>query len=151
MKGKKLTLDVGCGPTKCGDVNIDIKKNVGPTVVADACALPFPDKIFSRVTAHNVLEHIVNYEQALHELQRVASGTVEVRLDTTFSLANWLHPEHEWIAINFRLYRRPWILRAIMSPLKLLSGTLPAKIISWVVSWTLRWRTTGLNPNHFHS
>lgn len=140
-----LTLDVGCGLAKLGDINIDINKQVRPTIVAHACALPFPNQTFSLVTAFNVLEHIVDYKGALRELRRIGNGNVKIRLDNTLSPVNWLHPEHEWITIGSCFYRRPWVLRILTRPLKLLANTLLGKLLSWTVSWTLRWTVKGLN------
>ena len=54
--------------------------SLGHTVVADATALPYPDASFDRIIAAEVLEHIVDDEQAIAELARVLrpGGTIAV-------------------------------------------------------------------------
>lgn len=133
-----LTLDVGCGLVKRADITIDIDGRVNPTIIADICNLPLKNNIIDLTIAYNVLEHIVNYQHALRELRRV-SKRVKVRMDATLSLVNWYHPEHEWVAINGRFYRRPWPLRVITRPLKKLLYTPSGKTVTRIMSKTYRW------------
>lgn len=133
-----LTLDVGCGLTKRADVTVDVVKCVKPTIVADVCNLPFRNNAFDLAIAYNVLEHVVNYQQGLRELRRV-SKRIEVRVDATFSLVNWYHPEHKWVAINGRFYLRPLPLRVITRPLKRLLYTRFGKLVTRIMSKTYRY------------
>ena len=49
-----------------------------PTVLADACKMPFPDKAFDFVIAFHVLEHVPDPAAFLNELQRVGkAGYIE--------------------------------------------------------------------------
>jgi predicted SAM-dependent methyltransferase len=53
-----LILDVGCGNAKKGTIGIDIDREVGPDVVADAIALPFKGETFDKVISVQCLEHL---------------------------------------------------------------------------------------------
>ncbi len=90
MKSSDLVLDVGSGssPHPAADVllerYLDPKHRYSamvvdrPTVLADACKMPFPDKAFDFVIAFHVLEHVPNPASFLRELQRVGkAGYIE--------------------------------------------------------------------------
>jgi ubiquinone/menaquinone biosynthesis C-methylase UbiE len=100
-----LSLDVGCGNRKMGDVNVDIRREVKPDVVCDIHHLPFKDDQFSHVYCYHVLEHKgINPAKALKELLRVSNGIVEIQVP------HWLSPnakkdkEHT----NFHVMHRKW-------------------------------------------
>jgi len=90
IKSDALVLDVGSGsnPHPAADVllekYVDITHRYAPlvadrpTVLADACKMPFKDKAFDYVIAFHVLEHINKPELFLNELQRVGkAGYIE--------------------------------------------------------------------------
>lgn len=90
IKPSDLVLDVGSGsnPHPAADVllerYLDPKHRYGPmlidrpTVLADACKMPFADKTFDFAIAFHVLEHVPNPEALLNELQRVSkAGYIE--------------------------------------------------------------------------
>lgn len=86
-----LVLDVGSGgsPHPAADVLLDKFAHTShrhysplivdrPTVLADACRMPFPDKAFDFVIAFHILEHMPNPVSFLSELQRVGkAGYIE--------------------------------------------------------------------------
>lgn len=85
-----IVLDVGSGsnPHPAADVllerYIDPKHRYSPmvidrpTVLADACRMPFRDKAFDFVIAFHVLEHVADPASFLKELQRVGkAGYIE--------------------------------------------------------------------------
>jgi len=88
---KALVLDVGSGSNPHPAADILLEKYVDsthrhgsdlvadrPTVLADACHMPFRDKRFDFVLAFHVLEHTPNPEAFLRELQRVGkAGYIE--------------------------------------------------------------------------
>lgn len=90
IKRSDLVLDVGSGssPHPAADVllerYLDPKHRYSamvidrPTVLADACKMPFPDKAFDFVIAFHVLEHVPDPASFLQELQRVGkAGYIE--------------------------------------------------------------------------
>jgi len=90
------TLDVGCGATPRGDVNIDLfpnnkeqsilpydPKRIKNFIKADAENLPFRDKTFKKVYAIHVLEHLKNPFKALNEWKRVAK-IILIRLPSAY-------------------------------------------------------------------
>jgi ubiquinone/menaquinone biosynthesis C-methylase UbiE len=85
-----LILDVGCGPTPRGDVNVDFWTGYTPHTMrkinpqntqnflkVDAHFLPFKDQSFDIAISFHVLEHLENPFKALNEMRRVAK---EVRI-----------------------------------------------------------------------
>jgi len=64
-------LDVGCGPSPRGTVNIDLNPKFKPTVVAEATWLPFNSSVFDGVYLSHLLEHVINPERILREAHRV--------------------------------------------------------------------------------
>src|SRR5438132_10142354 len=90
IKPSDLVLDVGSGdsPHPAADVLLERYLNPKhryspmvvdrPTVLADACKMPFPDKAFDYVIAFHVLEHVNDPASFLLELQRVGkAGYIE--------------------------------------------------------------------------
>lgn len=90
IKNGDLVLDVGSGsaPHPAADVllerYLDPKHRYTPmvidrpTVLADACRMPFADKAFDFVIAFHVLEHVSDPASFLKELQRVGkAGYIE--------------------------------------------------------------------------
>jgi hypothetical protein len=78
------SLNVGCGSDPWGDVRVDvafsfITRHFRPTVLADACYLPFKDGGFEVAKASHLLEHLRNPFKALDEVLRVATkGIFEI-------------------------------------------------------------------------
>ncbi|MBK9099383.1 MAG: methyltransferase domain-containing protein [bacterium] len=85
-----LVLDVGSGSNPHPSADVLLEKFVDithrysplvadrPTVLADACKMPFKAKAFDYVIAFDVLEHINTPELFLNELQRIGkAGYIE--------------------------------------------------------------------------
>jgi SAM-dependent methyltransferase len=66
-------LNIGCGYLKLENaINIDIDERCNPDQVVDVTkGLPFPDNHFDFVYAHQVLEHIFDWEKLMLEIWRV--------------------------------------------------------------------------------
>lgn len=86
-----LTLDVGCGSTPRGTVNVDLLVKGGDPhvfdvhtipnfVIADAKALPFKNNVFSKTTCFHVLEHVSTDTVIYEEFKRVTNGLIEIRV-----------------------------------------------------------------------
>lgn len=63
-----------------------------PGLVADASALPFPDRSFDTVVLGEILEHMDNPGSAFAEASRVARERVIVSVP----LRGWVDPTHQW-------------------------------------------------------
>jgi hypothetical protein len=90
IKDDALVLDVGSGSNPHPSADVLLEKYVDithrysplvadrPTILADACKMPFKDKAFDYVIAFHVLEHINTPELFLNELQRIGkAGYIE--------------------------------------------------------------------------
>lgn len=85
-------LDVGCGASPTGTVNVDLMLNghdlkwdINPNgyanfVKATAECLPFIDNVFEEVYCSHLLEHLDHPDLALAELLRVSKKTVRILL-----------------------------------------------------------------------
>jgi SAM-dependent methyltransferase len=85
---------------------------------ANALELPFADNTFDRVIVSEVLEHIWDDEQALHEISRVirpggrVAATVPTRWPERVSWAlNWRY--HDTPGGHVRIYRQPELVKKI--------------------------------------
>ena len=124
LKPGMSILDVGCGP---GTITVDFAELVAPGrvvgmdaapdvisqasalgsraefVVGDAYALPFVDREFDVVHAHQVLQHLARPVDALREWRRVA-GLVAVREVDYAGIV--IHPLSEGLRAWADLYQR---------------------------------------------
>ncbi len=78
----ETVLELGCGAGLQRNlfkswVGLDIAKACKPTIVADACHLPFKDNSFEAVIGINFIEHVEDKEKLIKECVRVARATVK--------------------------------------------------------------------------
>ena len=86
-----MRLDVGCGNTPSGDVNVDlpgsdrhrdgiklVTKKIPNFIYASAYALPFRNNSFDEVVSFHLLEHLEVPLAALREMTRVSKSVVTV-------------------------------------------------------------------------
>jgi SAM-dependent methyltransferase len=100
---RESCLDVGCGNTPHGTVNVDLYIEKTPDrldgsildpgkiknlVRADCCHLPFPDCSFKTVCCFHVIEHIKNPLKLIRELYRVAESHIVVKCPHRYSIAD---------------------------------------------------------------
>lgn len=81
-----MKLNLGCGKDIMpGYVNIDRKPYPGVTVMDITKPLPFPDDSVDHILAHDVLEHILHWEDVVAECLRVLrfGGVLEVHVPHT--------------------------------------------------------------------
>lgn len=69
------SLNVCKGRSTAGDIQIDIVKNLQPTIIADLFHLPFPDKSFDTVICDPPFDYYGSLKW-IHELRRVASKRI---------------------------------------------------------------------------
>lgn len=89
-----MLLNVGCGASDVGDVNVDLfrvgnplqcctpynGKNIRTFVQADAHKLPFKDKCFDETLCDNTLEHCLCPYEVMREMIRVTKNQIEIWL-----------------------------------------------------------------------
>jgi ubiquinone/menaquinone biosynthesis C-methylase UbiE len=85
-----LTLDVGCGGKKRGNIGIDLQKTSAVDIIADAHSLPFKQGVFSYCYIFSVLEHVKDPLCTLREIRRVLKpgGKLKI-LVPSWSLAKY--------------------------------------------------------------
>lgn len=89
------SLNVGCGGDQWGDVRVDLgfsfitDETFRPTILADACSLPFKDGLFEVVKASHVLEHLNNPSKALNEILRVATREIVLKFPKEHDVLPW--------------------------------------------------------------
>jgi len=90
-RSRALTLDVGCGASPRGTVNVDRLipnsdrhiidvSSIPNLVVADAHYLPFKNKAFEKTFCFHMMEHIQNNIQVHNEFKRITLRNIEVRV-----------------------------------------------------------------------
>jgi len=82
LKSKTISLDVGCGDDKKGDIGVDIRREKSVDVIADCYNLPFRDNVFDEVLSTTLLEHCLNPFQALKEQVRVLKKGGNLKCET---------------------------------------------------------------------
>jgi len=92
-------LNLGCGwDYRDGWHNVDIRESVNPDEVVDLDVRPWPwpDNHFEHVRAWNVLEHVEDFHETLHELHRVVQpgGTIAVAFPHPAGRSQWVDPTH---------------------------------------------------------
>lgn len=92
--------NLGCGDDyREGWHNVDVRDSVecDEVVDLDGTPWPWPDDTFRHVLMDNVIEHLDNRLDALHELHRVVEpmGTIVLRFPHWNSPGHWSTPSHQ--------------------------------------------------------
>lgn len=87
MKPSYLTLNIGCGADKFGEVRLDQPKQflnyaMQPNILGDACHLPFQDHVFDMVKFTSVIEHLHDPTKGLEEAMRVCRKHLVIAFPT---------------------------------------------------------------------
>jgi len=121
-----LLLDIGCGHSPHGTVNVDRfinatahrsldqrrvddadldVKNIPNFVCADACYLPFKDNVFDEAFSSHTLEH-TDGEKMFREMVRVSSRKVQVVCPNQFGF------KKKEKALHICVINKKWFVRA---------------------------------------
>lgn len=102
---EKWDLNICCGKTDGGGVNVDIEKHAdipNLVIVDDIYNLPFSTKQFEHVLCSHTIEHVDDPEAFFEELKRV-SNDVTLVIPPLWDLSAVLNIfEHRWIFLTFR-------------------------------------------------
>jgi len=109
------SLNVGCGLDSWGDVRVDVAFtfatwHLAPTVLADACYLPFKDGSFEVTKANHLLEHLENPFKALNEMLRVSTKRIILSFPTQYDVLPWFISNIFPIP-NFSALQLPYLTR----------------------------------------
>lgn len=85
------------------------EKGLGPVLLGDVTALPFPDGAFALVLATDVIEHVADDRRALAEIRRVLAPGGRLVLTVPAFQALW--GPQDLLAHHQRRYRRGPLLR----------------------------------------
>ena len=106
-------LDVGCGDTPRGNVNVDVvrsrRKRGASFLYASALYLPFRNSCFNLVYSRALLEHLEDPECALKEMFRVSKREVFVIIPHRYFRK---HPKGH-IQFFSTLQVKEWIYRLV--------------------------------------
>lgn len=90
---ESIRLDLGCGPSGSGNVNVDIKRFKQKNFIrADAHHLPFQPQIFDFIQMYEVLEHVNFPYDVLVEVRRClkSGGELEISIPNVWYWKRWL-------------------------------------------------------------
>ena len=90
-----MTLDIGCGRTPKGNVNVDLYQGFEHRekviiIKADAQHLPFKSNVFDKVSSYEVIEHLENPLTLLREMHRVSRDRIMITTPNAFNVNNIL-------------------------------------------------------------
>ena len=121
-----MKLDVGCGPSPRGDVNLDlftgdsphvkgsiVGRNYPNFIIGDAENLPLRSNIFQVVYAFHLIEHLENPIKAMREFERVGNDMVYIKVPS-----NPIHQEYSEHLYSWSLASLTHLLRRIFPSVK---------------------------------
>jgi len=105
LRSRRWDLNICCGRTHGGGVNVDIVKHAhvpNYKQVANVCELPFRDKQFEHTLCSHTIEHVDDPEAFDRELRRV-SENVTYAVPPLWDIGAALNVfEHRWIFFTLR-------------------------------------------------
>lgn len=109
-----MMLDVGCGSSPKGDVNMDLfytrsphtskiiePKEIKNFVIADAHRIPFRNKVFDCVYCSHVLEHLIIPTLCLNEIKRIMKIMVIFKIPNNPILNEYHKHLYSWSKTSF--------------------------------------------------
>lgn len=109
-----MNIDIGCGGSPKGDVNIDLfykksphtsmiikPKKIKNFVIADANKIPFRNEVFYCVYCFHVLEHLINPTNCLKEIKRIMKFMVIFKVPNNPILIEYHKHLYSWSITSF--------------------------------------------------
>lgn len=104
IKDKKWDLNICCGKTDGGGINVDIVKhaNLPKLVIVDVYNLPFKDDCFNTVLCSHTIEHVFKPEEFYKEMKRVGKNITLILPPLWDFTAAFNLIEHRWVFLTFK-------------------------------------------------
>jgi SAM-dependent methyltransferase len=120
LRSRRWDLNVSCGRTDGGGLNVDVVRHAALpnfALVADVCRLPYPDGAFAHVLSSHTIEHLPDPAAFYRELRRVGRRVTLLvpplwDLGAAFNLL-----EHRWLFLTFRTRHDDRLPRFVRLPL----------------------------------
>jgi len=110
-----LILDIGCGASPIGTVNMDLFYDVSPHtpkkinprrcrnfIIGDACNLPFKSSSFEIIHASHILEHLSVPTNCIIEVKRVTKKYAIFKVPNNPSVTEYHEHLYSWSIYSFR-------------------------------------------------
>ena len=126
LKRQTWDLNVCCGKTDGGGVNVDIVQHAGVpnlVLVDDIYRLPFQDGQFETVLCSHTMEHVERPLDFYRELKRVGREVTIVV------------PPLWDLSAAFNLFEHKWIFLSLNTEHRELRNYVPMPLASWVHRW----------------
>lgn len=98
-------LNIGCGAMRLKGINIDVRRELHPELIADFHFLPFRNSSFDVAFAFDVFEHTLRPEALREEATRVGKNQVFSGIDFDFAKGLW-HADAEHV---YYLNKKTWL------------------------------------------
>jgi SAM-dependent methyltransferase len=134
-EGKDFVLHIGAGATATRYPNcIEFEHKIfrHTNVVGDAHHLPFRDKIFDRVFAFNVFEHLIDPKNAAQEIRRVLKPGGAVAIHTAFLQTLHEAPHHYYNATEYGV--REWFSGFEIEDCRVSANFAPGVMLAFLMS-----------------
>lgn len=121
-----MILDIGCGTSPHGNVNLDILitthekekyikfKKIDNFIIGDCCNLPLRKELFNIVYASHVLEHLIRPDLGLEEMKRVSNNKVIIRVPNNPVNVEWIRHYFTWSKTSLNNYLSLFFDRVIV-------------------------------------
>lgn len=147
-EGRDFVLNIGAGGTRQRYANcIEFERSIfrHTDVVGDAHQLPFADRVFDRVFAFNVFEHLREPARAAAEILRVLKPGGSVAIHTAFLQALHEAPHHFYNATEFGV--REWFVGFEIEKCDVSGNFGPGMMLGFLVNSVIEAaRAGGANP-----
>ncbi len=119
IKRNKWDLNICCGKTDGGGINVDVVKHaelLNFQIVDDIYKLPFENKQFDRVLCSHTIEHVDEPELFLKEMMRVGKDVTIILPPMWDVTAAFNFFEHKWLFLTMKKVYRNKLPKFIKLP-----------------------------------